>query len=96
MKAWKLFRVRKNGDISPLFINRTLRIQRGVWFPAETHPTKGFAFRPFWHSSAEPHAPHLSEKGREWIPVEISGVTEMERPSSQGGKWFLSEWIMVE
>jgi hypothetical protein len=29
---------------------------------AESHPTKGFALRPFWHCTSTPSAPHLSEK----------------------------------
>ena len=41
MKAYKLFRVLKSGEITPLFINKTKRLPIGEWMPAEAHRTKG-------------------------------------------------------
>jgi hypothetical protein len=95
MKAYKLFSIRKDGSLGPLFINRRQRIEPGVWLKAESHPTKGFAIRPQWHATSEPSAPHLSTKGRVWREVELAGVTEVNRPESQGGKWYLADHLKV-
>lgn len=91
MKAWKLFSQKKNGEIGPLFINRKQRIPENVWLPAEAHLTKGFAFRPGWHVTLEPIAPHLSEKGRVWRQVEVEDFETYQRPESQGGTWVLAK-----
>ena len=90
MVAYKLFSLKKDGSIGPLFINRKQRIQEGVWLDAEPHKTNGFAFRPGWHVTAEPNAPHLSKEGRVWRKVEISDYKEIHRPESQGGLWYLA------
>ena len=91
MRAWKLFAQRRDGTVGPLFINRRLRVPEDVWLPAETHPTTGFSVRPYWHACAEPVAPHLSERGRVWREVEISGVQKVQRPKNQGGVWYLAD-----
>lgn len=90
MIAYKLFNVRKDGSIGPLFINRRQRIPMDEWLEAEDHPTKGYARRPGWHCCRTPEAPHLSEKGRQWYKVEIQDYQELVRPDSQGGKWYLA------
>ena len=95
MIAYKLFRLLKDGQIAPLFINKRLRLQENVWYQAESHPTKGFALRPGWHVTSKPHAPHLSMKGRVWRKVEIEDFVEFIRPASQGGKWFLAKKMRV-
>lgn len=95
MKAYKLFRVRKDGTIGPLFINRTLRVPMGVWLNAEDHPTKGYAHRPGWHCTLTPHAPHLSKNGRQWFEVQITKTKKYERPESQGGTWVLAQRLKV-
>lgn len=95
MIAWKLFRQMKDGKLAPLFINKKQRLEYNTWYNAEPHKTKGFAFRPGWHVTAQPVAPHLSEKGRVWKRVEISDYTILERPVSQGGTWYLANRIMV-
>lgn len=95
MKAYKLFRVLSNGQISPLFINKKLRIPISEWLNAECHPTKGFIVRPFWHCTSTPNAPHLSMKNRAWYEVEMDDYTEYVRPSNQGGLWFLANKIKV-
>lgn len=92
----KLLRVRRDGSIGPLFINRKLQIQEDEWMPAESHPTKGYAFRPGWHATLTPVAPHLSTKGREWREVELKGIKKFNRPESQGGTWLLAEWMKVK
>lgn len=57
----------KSGDITPLFINKSFRIPFNEWLEAESHPTKGFKVRPYWHCTSEPIAPHLSTKDRVWV-----------------------------
>jgi hypothetical protein len=93
--AWKLFRLRKDGSLGPLFINRKQRVPIGEWLDAEEHPTKGFAFRPGWHCCSERNAPHLSKNGRVWVKVEIEDYQEIQRPERQGGVWFLANRMKV-
>ena len=95
MIAYKLFKVRKNGTIGPLFINARQVIPVGEWLNAEAHPTKGFAFRPGWHCTLTPNAPHLSEKGRAWFRVEVEDAKQYDRPESQGGTWVLANRLRV-
>lgn len=95
MKAYKLLRVLKNGELTPLFINKQQRIPIGEWMQAESHPTKGYLFRPFWHCTSQPIAPHLTEKGRIWCEIEMEDFTEFSRPEHQGGLWFLASKIKV-
>jgi hypothetical protein len=95
MIAYKLFRELKNGQIAPLFINKKMRLEKDVWYEAECHPTKGFAVRPGWHCTHAPVAPHLSERGRVWKRVEIELFTEVNRPDSQGGMWYLANRMRV-
>lgn len=96
MKAYKLFRLRKNGTIGPLFINRKQIIPIGVWLPAEDHKTKGYAHRPGWHVATKPFAPHLRQTGdRKWMEVEVHDFVELKRPAIQGGVWLLAMRMMV-
>jgi hypothetical protein len=95
MIVHKLFRRLKNGDIASLFINKKLRLQPDVWYPAGAHLTKGFAFRPGWHTTLLPHAPHLKEDGRVWKRVEIKDYVEIVRPVQQGGIWYLANMMRV-
>ena len=95
MKAYKLFRKRKNGTLGPLFINRKLVVERNKWLKAEPHKTKGFAFRPGWHCCSKPAAPHLSMKDRAWCEVEIREVKNIQRPESQGGLWYLANKLKL-
>ena len=83
----------KSGDITPLFINKSFRIPFNEWLEAESHPTKGFKVRPYWHCTSEPNAPHLSTKNRVWVKVEIQDYEEFERSNNQGGLWFLAKRI---
>ena len=93
--GWKLFRLRKDGSLGPLFINARQRIQLNCWLPAEEHRTPGFAFRPGWHVCSEKSAPHLSKKGRVWARVAIEGYTAHQRPASQGGLWYTASNMAV-
>jgi len=93
--AYKLFRELKSGEITSLFINKTERLPKDVWMEAKSYPTKGFKVRPFWHCTEKPQAPHLSEKNRVWLKVEMEDYQEFMRPQSQGGKWFLANRIKI-
>ena len=94
--AYKLIRVRnRDQTLGPLFINRRQVIPIGEWLPAESHPTKNFAYRPGWHASHAPDAPHLSTKGRAWYLVEIADFKELRRPETQGGLWYIAQWLRV-
>lgn len=96
MKAYKLVRLMKDGQLAPLFINKKDRLPIGEWLPAKKGVVvKGYKYRPFWHCTSKPEAPHLSEKGRIWVELEIIDYTEMERPSNQGGLWYLAENIKI-
>ena len=95
MKAYKLFRKLKSGEIRSLFINKTKKLEYDTWIDAECFPTKGYSLRPFWHCTEKPEAPHLSEKNRVWLTVEMEEFTEFERPKTQGGKWFLAKKIKI-
>jgi len=96
MIGYKLFRERKDGTLGPLFINRTQKLSLGVWYRAEEHRTKGFAFRPGWHICGSPRAPHLTmRENRAWYEVEFCKIDEVERPLSQGGVWYLGSSMKV-
>ncbi|MEI6194395.1 MAG: hypothetical protein WCS42_08695 [Verrucomicrobiota bacterium] len=95
MKAYKLFRVRKEGSLGSLFINRRRQLPVGRWLNAEAIPTRGFALRPGWHAMARPRAPHLSMKGRRWFVVEVYQWQRIERPASQGGVWYLARRMKI-
>ena len=95
MIAYKLMRVRANGTVTSLFINKSKTIPIGEWVEAKAHPTKGFAFRPGWHATNRPIAPHLSERGRMWFKVELKDVKRLKRPESQGGEWYLARHMRI-
>lgn len=100
MKAYKLLRVAKDGQLHPLFINRKEPTPFGVWLKAECYPTKGFAVRQGWHATFKPLAPHLSmqlasgEK-RIWCEIEVEDWASYDRPESQGGAWILAQRMKV-
>ena len=89
-----------DGQLSPLFINKKSRIPVGVWLEAESHPTKGFAYRKGWHCTLKPEAPHLvikpkGERARVWVEVEVEDFIEYNRPESQGGTWVLAQRMKI-
>lgn len=94
MIAYKLMTQRKDGTLGPLFINRPQRIALGTRYTAEEHRTKGYKFRPGWHTLHTPHAPHLKEReGRVWVEVKMEEYRRTMRPESQGGTWYLCKYI---
>jgi len=93
LTAYKLVRKLKNGDITPLFINKKQRLEYHLTYTAELHETKGFAVRKGWHCCAEPIAPHLSKKGRVWVEVEMLDYQIHKRPVHQGGIWYTANLI---
>ena len=95
MIAYKLFRKRKDGSLGSLFINKAEKLKFGVWLKAAAYPTKGFKVRPGWHCTAEPKASHLSPVGRVWCLVEILDYTELKRPQSQGGLWYIANKLKI-
>ena len=95
MIGYKLFRLRTDGSLGPLFINKSQRLQIGVRYVAEDHPTKGYAHRPGWHICHSPSAPHLSKKGRVWAKVRFSEYISHVRPISQGGLWYTANYLTV-
>lgn len=95
MIVYKLFGLRKDKTLRSLFINRKKILPIGEWIEAESHPTKGYKYRPFWHCTSLPNAPHLSEKNRVWCKVEIEDYEKYIRPKSQGGIWYLAKRIKI-
>lgn len=100
MIGYKLFRKREDGTLGSLFINRRAVVPIGEWLQAESHRTRGYAFRPGWHVCPEPVAPHLklqlaNGEQRVWYRVEILDYTVEERPVNQGGLWYLAQRMRV-
>lgn len=97
--GYKMFRLRKDGTLGPLFINKNQVVPVGVSLHAEDHKTKGYAHRPGWHATLKPEAPHLKldvKSGkRVWAKVALRGVKYYDRPESQGGTWVLADELMV-
>lgn len=95
MIGYKLFRKLKDGSLTSLYINKKEKLPIGAWIEAKAYPTKGYTFRPYWHSVVQPNAPHLSLKNRVWCEVEIKDYEEYKRPKNQGGIWFLSKRLKI-
>ena len=95
MIAYKLVRKHRDGSLSPLFINKKLRFVLNEWMYAESHQTKGFAYRMGFHCTIKPNAPHLTMKNRVWVMVDVDDFEYYDRPESQGGKWVLAQKIMI-
>jgi len=93
--AYKLLKMRKNGTLGSLFINCRQVIPIGKWLKAEAHRKKGYAFRPGWHATPDPVAPHLSKKNRIWCKVEVKDYELLNRPENQGGTWYLAKKMRV-
>lgn len=95
MIAYKLLRVRRDGSLGSLFINKRQRLEVGQTYAAEDHPTRGYAHRPGWHACAAPSAPHLSKTGRVWAKVRLGDYTAHPRPESQGGLWYTANSMTI-
>lgn len=100
MKAYKLLRIKKDGKLYPLFIDKNTPTPIGEWMQAECHPTKGFAVRQGWHCCFEMNAPHLkkelkSGEKRVWVECEVEDWESYDRPESQGGAWILAQRMKI-
>jgi hypothetical protein len=101
MIGYKLFRQRRDGTLGPLFINRGQVLPVGKWLDAEAHATPGFAYRPGWHATLYPVAPHLAvwpkseARPRVWAKVQLQGTRTYSRPESQGGTWVLAQRLKI-
>ena len=98
--AYKLLRVRSDGTLGTLFINRQQVIPFNQWLQAEPHETPGYAYRPGWHAALTANAPHLKMKlakgeVRQWFMVELLDPRLYDRPESQGGTWVLGSAMRV-
>ena len=72
MQMYKQFRIDKNGNLHPLYVLSNETIPVGVWVKAKagtrTDSGKvisklgGLAYRPGWHLSEIPYAPHIGIK----------------------------------
>lgn len=96
VRAYKLLRIKKDGNLYPLFINKNNSTPLNEWLEAECHPTKGFAIRKGWHCCFQPLAPHLkmelkSGEKRVWVECEVEDWESYDRPESQGGAWILAQ-----
>lgn len=82
--GWKLFEMRDDGKLFPLFIGKTQETPVNKWVPAEIiMEHNGFAHRPGWHIGATmPSAPWLM------------GADGTYKP--QRGKRFKRVWCEVE
>jgi hypothetical protein len=93
MKAYKLFRVRKDGSLGSLYINRRARYTPGYWYHFEEVPTKGFGWRPGFHALPQPEASWINEKEeRVWYHVELKRVTVH---LTHKGEWYTAEEMKV-
>lgn len=101
MIAYKLFRLRPAGLISPLFVGREFIVPVGQWlFARDDLPHPGLQHRPGFHCCAAPYAPHLkmvlrSGERRVWYRVSIEDYVEVHRPGFQGGLWYLARRMKV-
>lgn len=100
MKAYKLLRMKKDGKLYPLFINKKVATPLNVWLEAECYPTKGFAVRQGWHCCFKPIAPHLKKElangeKRVWVECEVEDCKTYNRPESQGGAWILAQRMKI-
>lgn len=96
VEAHKLLRVRRDGSLGPLFIDKRLRIPVGRWLVAKPKRTKGYAFRPGWHAVSDRRTvKHLRQGGdRLWFLVELRGARAEVRPRGQG-TWYVARKMRV-
>lgn len=93
-------RLKSDGGLGSLFINRKTTIPLNEWLDAEAHRTKNFAYRKGWHCTFLPYAPHLKQElsngeKRVWVECEIEDFCTYDRPESQGGQWILANRMKV-
>ena len=100
MIAYKLVRLKKDGSLGSLFIQRKDNLPLNTWLEAEEIPTKGFSTRKGWHCTFEMNAPHLkielsNGEKRAWVKVEVEDWFKYNRPESQGGAWILANRMRI-
>ena len=75
-RAFKLFRIDKNGNLHPLYVFANKVIPLGTWLPAECGELlpngkvkaklgNGLAFRPGWHMCDIPNSPWIGQKSED-------------------------------
>lgn len=83
-KGWKLFEMRDDGKLFPLFIGKTTETPMNEWVMAEIiMDHKGFAHRPGWHIGA-------------LMPSAVWLMSADGTYKSQRGKRFRRVWCEVE
>jgi len=101
MIAYKLLRQRNDGTLGPLFVGRDTVIPVGTWMRAQMNlPHPGLAHRPGYHCCSTKRAPHIklrlkNGEQRVWCTVEVDEYTELKRPETQGGLWYISNKMKV-
>lgn len=93
--AYKLVRVRKDGTLGSLFINKKEILLTNKWLEAKPYPTKGYKNRMGWHCLLNKSAPHPSMKNRVWVKVKIKDFELNQRPENQGGMWALAKYMKI-
>lgn len=102
-KGYKLFEMRDDQKLFPLFIGKTKETPVGEWIYGEIIPTKNFFCRPGWHLNCSlPSAVHLmgadgtykSQRGKKfkrvWCEVEyVADVDYTETVQSLPKKCFI-------
>lgn len=82
-RGWKLFELRDDGKLFPLFIGKTKETPMNEWVQGEIIPTNKFSVRPGWHLGTQlPSAP--------WL-MGADGTYKTQR-----GKRFRRVWCEVE
>lgn len=104
ISGWKLFQLRADGTLRPLFLDTGDTLPYNEWIEAKDNTSlarkKGLQPRPGWHATLSPCAPHLklelaSGEKRIWVQVQLRGVSLYDRPESQGGTWALAKELMI-
>lgn len=84
MKAYKQFRIDKHGNLHPLFVSTTDIIPVGKWLVSKEGQRTAtgkvasklgpLAYRPGWHLSEAPYAPHIG--------IKENGKVKYQRPDT--------------
>lgn len=93
-------RLRRDGTLGSLFIDRKAVVPIGEWLQAECIPTPNFAIRKGYHCTFEMNAPHLKMKlangeQRVWVECLVEDYETYDRPESQGGCWILANKMKI-
>lgn len=101
MIAYKIFKKSKSGLFKPAQVP-VARLQHkgyevGVWYPAENAQPTNLKERIGFHCVNQPSVPHIKIIPNKivWVEVEIEDYTEIRRPQSQGGLWYLANHLKI-